>query len=529
MILEKLTDRLEAYPPYKIKLYIELVPNNMKILAVFTFVICLNITIYADISLLIHEAKGFSGETTGAGHSAVYLSDVCVDPPPFVLRKCREGEDRGAVIATYPDFGGEHEYDWFALPLIPYLYGVETTDQIPLYANGEIRLLTRESMRQRYLSKVVPRGTNGNLPRGRWVEIIGTALNRDVYGFAVRTTSEQDEKFIKKYSVLKDGSSFNVFYKNCADFTKDIMNFYFPKSTRRDVINDFTMTTPKALSRSFTKYAKKRPDLLLRVTKHAQLDGTIMRSFGNRNFTETAFTSKKYVITEALTMPILIPIFAGTYFTTGYFSIDKAYEKYPSIESARLNLAKNTQKTRRNFVEPEETIESIDKKRKLEKLRVFGEKKHWKSYRRGISALVSNSIRKGYFVDAKEVKSFFRDLEHQSEPFYDSNGDLMLRVDNYGNASLLGLTRTNILDPETDVRLAYKLMLVKLQAELDASKKNRVTFYELEANWKLLKELERRADSLPPIENKDSRRFLTNKQNTPFSTKLKLLFREITH
>ncbi len=454
---------------------------------------------------------------------------MCVDPPPFVLRKCREGEDRGAVIATYPDFGSKNEYDWFALPLIPYLYGVETRHQIPLYANGEIRLLTRESMRQRYLSAVVPRGTDGKLPRGRWVEIIGTALNRDVYGFTVRTTPEQDEKFIKKYSVLENGSSFNVFYKNCADFTKDIMNFYFPKSTRRDVINDFTMTTPKALSRSFTKYAKKRPDLLLRVTKYAQLDGTIMRSFGNRNFTETAFTSKKYVITEALTMPILIPLFAGTYFATGYFSIDKAYYKYPSIEAARLNLAETTQKMQHHLVEPEETIESIDKKRKIEKLRVFGEKKHWKGYRTAISALVSNAIRDGYFIDAKEVKSFFRDLEHQSEPFYDSNGDLMLKVDNYGKASLLGLTRTNILKPETDVRLAYKLMLVKMKEELGASEKNRVTFYELEENWRLLKELQMRAESLPRIGEEAPARFLTNKMNTPFSKKLMLLFREITH
>ncbi|MDH3492613.1 MAG: hypothetical protein OEM82_03620 [Acidobacteriota bacterium] len=501
----------------------------MKFLYVFAFLIFINIPVHADISLLIHEAKGFSGETTGAGHSAVYLSDVCADPPPFILRKCRDGESRGTVIATYPGFGATNEYDWFAMPLIAYLYGVDNEAQIPLYANGEIRLLVRETIRQKYLSDLVPRAADGSLPRGRWVEIIGTALNRDLYAFTVRTTPEQDEQLIKIYSKLEKGSSFNVFYKNCADFTKDIMNLYFPKSTQRDAINDFTMTTPKALARSFTKYAKKRPELLLRVSKYAQLDGTIMRSFGNRNFTETAFTSKKYVITEALTMPILIPIFAGTYFATGYFSIDKAYHKYPSIEAARLNLAKKNRKYRLSFAEPLESDESIKNRREAEKLRVFGSKEGWKKYRDALKPLIAKAIQEKLFADEKEVKSFFRDLEHQSEPFYDANGDLTLRVSNYGNEDLLGLTRTSILGPDTDVRLAYKMMLVKLKAELDSSKKNRVTYYELQENWQLLMELQKRSAALPPVQNQTNTRFLTNKKNTPTSKKIKKIFREITH
>ncbi len=501
----------------------------MKILCVFILTAVLSLPVYADISLLIHEAKGFSGETTGAGHSAVYLSEVCADPPPFVLRKCRNGESPGAVIATYPGFGGAREYDWFAMPLHVYLYGVEKENQIPLYANGEIRRLTRETIRKKYLADLVPRREDGSLAAGRWVEIIGTALNRDLYAFTVRTTPEQDERFIRKYSVLEEGSSFNVFYKNCADFTKDIMNLYFPKSTSRDVINDFTMTTPKALSRSFTRYAKKRPDLLLRVSKYAQLDGTIMRSFGNRNFTETAFTSKKYVITEALTMPILIPLFAGTYFATGYFSIDKAYKKYPSLEAARLRLAAKDQKYRTSFNYKGETTASIDKKRKAERLRVFGTNKGWKEYRKKLSPLIQEAIDEKLFADMSEVRSFFRDLEHQSEPFYDENGDLMLAVDNYGEPRLLGLTRTNILASNSDVRLAYKLMLVKLKAELDSKKKNRVTFDELEENWRLLMEFNERSSALPPIKRERAARFLTNKTNKPFSKKFLRLFRNITH
>jgi hypothetical protein len=485
--------------------------------------------VYADIALLIHEAKGFSGETTGAGHSAVYLSDVCADPPPFVLRKCKNGEQRGAVIATYPDFGAQSEYKWFAMPLIVYLYGVEKESQIPLYANGEIRLLTREAVRQKYLSDVVPKAADGTIPAGRWVEIIGTALNRDLYAFTVKTTPEQDEVFINKYSLLEKGNDFNVFYKNCADFTKDIINLYFPNSAKRDFINDLTMTTPKAITKSFAGYAKKRPDLLFYVKKYPQLDGTIMRSFGNRNFTETAFTSKKYIITQALTMPILLPFFAGTYFTTGYFSVDRTYQKYPSIEMARLNLEKKTSENRNSFAGSSKSSKEIEADKKAEKLRIFGSGNDWKTYKNNLQPLLANAIKQRLFADKNEIKSFYRELEAQSEPFYDANGELMLRVSNYGKESLLGLTKTNILNGETDARLAYKLMLVKMKAELDASDKNRETFIDLQANWQIMTELGKRVEALPPIEIPANARFLTTPIKVKGSKKVALLFREITH
>lgn len=501
----------------------------MKFYLIVLLFLCSVIPAYADIALLIHEAKGFSGETTGAGHSAVYLSDVCADPPPFVLRKCRNGEKRGAVIATYPDFGSANEYKWFAMPLIPYLYGVLEENQIPLYANGEIRLLTRETIRQKYLSDVVPKAADGTLPVGRWVEIIGTALNRDLYAFTVKTTPEQDEIFIKKYSILEKGNDFNVFSKNCADFTKEIINLYFPHSSHRDFINDFGMTTPKAITRSFAKYAQKRPELMFYVTKYPQLDGTILRSFGNRNFTETAFTSKKYVITQALTKPTLLPLFAATYFLTGYFSIDRTYQSHPTMEMARLDAEKNSRRNRTGFVESSFDLKAIEKSRKAERLRVFGSRNDWGNYKNNLQPLLANAITQRLFADNNEIKSFFRELEAQSEPFYDADGFLMLRVNNYGKESLLGLTKSNISGDQTDVRLAYKLMLVKLKAELDASEKNRETYLDFLTNWQLMIELGKRVEALPPIEIPANTRFLTTPIPVKGSKKLALVFREITH
>jgi hypothetical protein len=496
---------------------------TIPILLIFTF------PAFADIALLVHEAKGFSGEMTGAGHSAVYLSDVCADPPPFVLRKCRNGETRGAVIATYPDFGSQSEYKWFAMPLNVYLYGVEKESQNPIYANGEVRLLTRETIRQKYLSDIVPKSGDGTLPAGRWVEIIGTALNRDLYAFTVKTTPEQDQIFIDKYSILEKGNDFNILYKNCADFTKDIMNLYFPHSSHRDFINDLTMTTPKAITRSFTKYAQKRPELLLFVKKYAQLDGTIMRSFGNRNFTETAFTSKKYFVTQALTKPTMFLWFSGTYFLTGYFSIDKTYRNTPTLEMAKLNLEKNIRKNRNSFADDANELSAIESKRKAEKLLVFGADNDWKNYKTQLKPLLAKAIQQKLFADEGEIKSFFRDLEAQSEPFYDANGDLALRVNNYGKEAILGITQGNIIGEETDVRLAYKLMLVKLKAELDSSENNRETFDVLQSNWQLMTDLGKRVDALPPLEMPAKTKFLTTPIKVSGGKKFMNLFMKVTH
>jgi hypothetical protein len=289
------------------------------------------------------------------------------------------------------------------------------------------------------------------------------------------------------------------------------------------------MTTPKAITRSFANYAKKRPDLMFHVTKFPQLDGTILRSFGNRNFTETAFTSKKYYVTQALTMPILFPLFSGSYFLTGYFSVDKTYRKYPSVDLARLYLEKHLNENLLKFDDNSESGASIESKITNERNRIFGREEDWKAYRASLQTMLAKAIQQKLFLDEGEIKTFFRDLEFQSEPFFDANGHLMLRVDNYGKKDLLGLTRTNILSPETDVRLAYKLMLVKLKAELDAPKKNRETFDVLQSNWALLLELQKRSDTLPPFENPTNARFQTNPVDIPGSKKFVKLFRDVMH
>lgn len=70
------------------------------ILAFLMAVLLLPIGAQADVSLLVLEAMGVAGEYTGSGHTAVYLSNVCLETP-VKLRLCRPDE-HGIVISSYP-------------------------------------------------------------------------------------------------------------------------------------------------------------------------------------------------------------------------------------------------------------------------------------------------------------------------------------------------------------------------------------------------------------------------------------------
>lgn len=55
---------------------------------------------FADIGVMVLEPVGPIGFLTRAGHSAIYLSNICPDRNPVTLRLCHPGE-RGGVISNY--------------------------------------------------------------------------------------------------------------------------------------------------------------------------------------------------------------------------------------------------------------------------------------------------------------------------------------------------------------------------------------------------------------------------------------------
>lgn len=450
----------------------------------------------ADVALLIEEAIGGAGEFTGSGHVAVYFSSLCAETPTQ-LRACQTGEE-GVVISTYPELGTVRPYKWLAVPLTAFLYAVDSRDQIPLYGNGKIRRYLRETYRQRHFSDLVVATADGSLPRGRWSEMLGTVINRDVYVLAVKTTQEQDNKFLRDFQKLPNINDFSTVYNNCADFARDTINLVFPNATHRDVLNDFTMTTPKAIARSFSGYVTSRPELAYRIEKYSQIDGTIRRSLNNRSFTEKAVVSKKYILTMAFTMPELIPIMGLTYLATGWYNLDPEYKKHYAVElpAEQLNVPaahRTTPRLTSYFIDPSTTPVPTRKEIKLRKAEtrkmLFGTEDLWADYRKQFEPMLAKAIEQGFFLDRFEVKTFFKDLELQSVPGSDSEGRLILSVDDRGSKETVGLTRQNIISPTSSRRLAYKILVAKVDAILRAPSRNRPSRPEFEADWQLLKDL----------------------------------------
>jgi len=273
----------------------------------------------ASATLLLEEPYGKLGFFTATGHAAVYLSGVCA-ATPLVLRPCAPGE-LGAVISRYDGVGG---YDWVAIPLIPYLYAVERPDDIPLFVDTKMVNFLRDQYRRKHLESVAPDRENGETPGGNWYELVGSSYDRTVYAFEIETSAAQDEAFIRKYNSSRNHSHFRTVSSNCADFAKNVINFYYPKTLHRSVIADVGITTPKQMAKTLIKFSTRHPQLQFSRFVIPQVPGSVARSTPVHGVVESFFKSKKYIVPSAVVSPIFAGCVAAVYLGTGTGHFDPA-------------------------------------------------------------------------------------------------------------------------------------------------------------------------------------------------------------
>jgi len=214
---------------------------------------------YGDVGVILNESLDTSVEwVTGSGHTAVYFSRICPDSP-VKLRLCRPDEE-GSVMSNYINLGEDQRFEWNIVPLNMYVYGVQDTRYRPVFGSPKIKKLLEERFRERALPAYCSGESCMTSDKAEWREMVGAGMSRSMYIFVVETTVEQDLDLIAKFNALPNENHFNGVTRNCADFTKDIINTNFPHSAHRDLINDFGMTSPKAVARTFTQYALAHPE-----------------------------------------------------------------------------------------------------------------------------------------------------------------------------------------------------------------------------------------------------------------------------
>jgi hypothetical protein len=398
----------------------------------------------ADVTILLGEPYSYDGALAGTGHAAVYLTRICA-ASPTELRRCQPGEP-GVVISRYHRIAG---HDWLAIPLYPYLYAVDRSEDIPLFADGKLETALRDQYRRKYLKDMVPDEPSGAAPGGDWYELVGSAYDRTLYGFQIETTLDQDEAFIARYNDSANRESYRLVSRNCADFVRDAVNFYYPMASKRSLIADLDISTPKHAAKSLVQYSARHPELRFTTFVIPQVPGTIRRSRPAHGLLESVFKAKKYEL----------PLLALHPFVAGGLAV--AY-----VASGRFNPAKNALV----FGPDGELNPPLNPQER-------------RAYGKGLDEV---TLAKVEVKPGREEESWEHLLKN-AKLGLDKDGRPVLQVQSGDGLVEVGITRGNVLDGSAPRELAQELLVARLREQLRSGNPPRTSEIELRKDWELLK------------------------------------------
>jgi len=403
---------------------------------------------HGSATLLLEEPYGKLGFFTATGHASVYLSGVCAETP-VKLRPCQPGE-LGVVISRYD---GVAHYDWLAIPLIPYLYAVEKPEDVPLFVDGKVVSFLRGQYRRQHLETTVPDLPSGEAPGGNWYELIGTAYDRTSYAFEIETSPERDADFIAAYNDRSNVSHFHTVSHNCADFAKEVINFYHRKALHRSIVADVGIATPKQMAKTLVKFSSRHPELEFKRYVIPQVPGSVGRSSPVHGVVESFLKSKKYIVPSAIASPVfagcVLAVYEGT--GTGRFN------------PARQDLVYNPERG----LEPR--IDEEDRR----------------AYQTELGHLMAEDLT---WMEQFRLERSLSHALNASQLSFDDDGRPVLRLAADKQPDTLGITGANVVPTETSMRLAQQLLEARLREELRKGNPPRVSESDVERDWSLLQQ-----------------------------------------
>lgn len=305
-----------------------------RVFAVLALMLCFALPARASIAVLVEEPYDRMSGMNPTGHTAVYLDHVCAASPTH-LRPCAPGE-MGVVISRYNNVNG---YDWLATPLIPYLYAVESADQVPESADRETVARLREAYRRAHLMQIAPDDEEGNAPTNNWYELVGSAYDRALYGFQFKSTPEQDAYLMALFNDRKNKERYNWAFRNCADFARVTVNRLYPYAIKRNFVADLGITTPKQVGHAMSHYGKHHPETEFTTFRVLQVPGTLPRSHKVKGITECLFTCKRYVVPITVIQPVFTGILALAYMGKGHFEMPQDAPLLSLMPGANLSVS----------------------------------------------------------------------------------------------------------------------------------------------------------------------------------------------
>ncbi len=453
------------------------------------------------------------------------------------MRLCRPGE-QGSVLSNYTTLGEDQPYEWNIVPLSIYLYGVEDPRNRPLVSSKEVKAALEERYREKHLAAICTGKTCLTSNSAEWREMVGATLERSMYMFVVKTSVDQDRALIADFNAAPNLNHFNGVTRNCADFARRVMNSYFPHAVSPDYINDFLITTPKAVAHSLTRYASEHPELDMRVLHFAQIPGTIKRSYECRSGTEEIYRSKKFVIPLAVFAWQGVPAAFSTYLLTGRFNPERQFEAHASVdalgpdqnsldatdeitpeevqritgraETISATTGKSAASSDGDILQagsmlpPEElvrtgytvSVQRLAAEQKSERHEIVGTKDQWKEYQRQFPAIVAEAIRQEIIPDQDYLKRVFKQLGQAGTVRADADGSLWMSLPNEENKQRVGISASNIFADGSQSQFSYQIILARMEYELKSPKHSRETMLEFQRDWDLLNDARAKGRSL---------------------------------
>jgi hypothetical protein len=422
-----------------------------RLCAILFFCLCGISRAHAGATLFLEEPYSYDGSFAGTGHVAVYLSNVC-SASPVILRRCAEGES-GVVLSRYDGIAG---YDWIAVPLIPYLYAVDRPEAIPLFADAKLVAFLRDQYRRAYLESLAPDRPDGGTPEGNWYQMIGSSYDRTIYGFEIETSPEQDALLIDKLNRQPNRQRYNFVERNCADFVREVIDFYYPHALHRSVIGDLGVTTPKQSAKMMARYSHHHPDLPSSNYLIPQVPGTIRRSKPIHGVLESVMAAKKYMVPLVVLNPYL-----GGGLLIEYFG-------HRRFDPARNALILDSGR------ELDDPITRDDRLRYQSRMDELSQ-----------SRSVVNRLKEG---KTKEEKTWER-LQANAQPGLDVFRQPVLQIRAGNDVAQVGLSRANILSGSESPELATQLLEARLRQELRPTIARKTSRSDVEKDLALFQQL----------------------------------------
>ena len=424
---------------------VELFRRWLPLCAALLACLCLVPRAQAEATLLLEEPYSYDGALAGTGHAAVYLSGICAKTP-VELRPCAPGE-LGVVLSRYHRVAG---YDWIAIPLIPYLYAVEKREDIPLYADKSLVAFLRDRYRRDHLESLIPDLPDGGTPDGDWYELLGESYLRTIYAYRIDTNPALDAALIRKLNGRDNHDHFDLITANCADFARQVIDFYHPRAVHRSIVADLGVTTPKQLARTIVAYDRHHPEFHPADFVIPQVPGTLPRSKPVHGVLECAVTAKKYM----LPIFVLHPYIAGT-IIAGYWG------------HWRFNPAQNAM--------------VLDARDELDPPLTRADRRNETSRMQEIDPAEVSSHR--------EKQAHWAAMLAAAQPALDASGMPVLQVRIEGEIRNIGVARANILDAPEGYEFAASLMAARLRDELKSAPARKAARGDIESDLTLLQRL----------------------------------------